>query len=155
MKSKSLIACLLATMVSLQIAFAAEPSGYAEIISKFITAHMSSDARLLNAALSDDAKVKIPRQDKLMIWQKSELISALRANNGVVQNCAASYQLIEKTDAIVLARVDFNYPDFVQRNYLTLERNGSAEWKITQVCKISLTTNGKKTAAYPVVSAFN
>jgi hypothetical protein len=52
------------------------------------------------------------------------------------KNCEAKYEVLAKSDALVIARVDFNYENTIQHNYLTLEKNIDKEWKITQVCKV-------------------
>jgi len=44
--------------------------------------------------------------------------------------------VLAKSDALVIARVDFNYENTIQHNFLILEKNIDKEWKITQVCKV-------------------
>jgi hypothetical protein len=60
----------------------------------------------------------------------------MKKEAGVQQNCSANYEVLAKSDALVIARVDFGYQDCIQHNYLIVEKNAGHDWKITQVCKI-------------------
>ncbi|MXV17030.1 nuclear transport factor 2 family protein [Hufsiella ginkgonis] len=151
MKSKLVIACVTALFMAVQ-ARSEEPKSYTAVISTFISGHVNTDAKKLDNVLSDDATFKIPRQNKVIVQSRSALLNAMKQESGVVQNCSSSYQLITKTDALIMARVDFKYPGFVQQNFITMERSGDAGWKITQVYKIS--ENAEKNAgSYPLVTA--
>lgn len=151
MKQTFLLFCLLA-IAGLQTAGAQDKSQtYAAVLTSFVDSHINSDFKKLNQILSDDATYKIPRQDQLIVQQKTALLEAMRQTKGVVQNCSSSSEILAKTDAFVIAKVNFKYPEFTQENYLTLEKDANSAWKISQVYKVFNTTGGSSS---PVTTAF-
>ncbi len=156
MKSKLLVVCMIVGLVATaNSGYSKHPnvSGYVAVISDYIDSYTNSDYKKLNKVLSDDACVKIPRADKVLIQNKASLIAQMRVDASV-QQCTSKYEVIAKSDAIVMARVDFQYENFTQQNFIILERNEDKEWKITQVCKIF---QSKTKAANPTdnLTAYN
>jgi len=115
--------------------------GYEKILTSFIDSYTKSDYKKLNDILSDDACVKIPRAEKVIIQRKSSLVDEMREEKGTMQACTSKYEVIAHTDAIVIARVDFQYENFKEQNFVTLEKNDNKEWKITQICKVFQNTD--------------
>lgn len=109
---------------------------YEKIILAFIDSYTKSDYKKLDEILSDDASIKIPRAETVIVQHKSSLISQMREEKGIVQACTSKYEIIAHSDAIVIARVDFQYENFKQHNFVVLEKNDDKEWKITQVYKV-------------------
>lgn len=109
---------------------------YKNVIQYFIDSHINADAKKLNAILSEDATYRIPRQNKVAIHKKSDLLAVMKSDAGAKQNCTGNFEIIETTDALILARVDFNYATGVQKNYLTIEKDTANRWKITSVSKV-------------------
>ena len=107
------------------------------VIENFIASHLTTDYRKLDTALNDEAVFIIPRQEKIMVQDRLNLIKQMKQNAGAKQNCEANYEILSTSDALVIARVNFEYSDFIQRNYVILEKNQNKDWKITQVFKIS------------------
>ncbi|MDF3077286.1 MAG: hypothetical protein K0S09_1175 [Sphingobacteriaceae bacterium] len=105
------------------------------IIQNFIESHINSDAKALNKILSSEAVYKVPKQANLRVQSRTDVISAMQRVSGTKQNCTGTFQVLGNTEAFVLARVDFKYPEFTQQNFLTIERNDGSDWKITMVCK--------------------
>ena len=110
--------------------------GYDKVIKDFIEGHMKSDHAKLKNVLNDDASIKIPRGETVIVQKKSDIVAQMRQSEGTQQNCEPTYEVLAKSDAIVIARVDFKYTNCIQHNYLILEKNQDKEWKITQDCKI-------------------
>ena len=67
-------------------------------------------------------------------------------------NCEASFQVVAKSTSLAMVRVDFEYENCTQQNFLVLEKNADREWKITQVYKIF---NDKEPGTSPKVIANN
>lgn len=165
MKNKSLIACMIFVSLAAagissnakgndpKTARVEKVSNYEAVIGDYIDGFMNSNYKKLDNALSDNATVRIPRQGSVVVQNKLGLVEKMREDNGVKQNCTSSYEVIAKSDAIVIARVDFQYAMFKQQNYITMERNEGQEWKITQICRISQ-NNDKPVAAPSVVAAY-
>jgi hypothetical protein len=112
------------------------PADYNATIRDFIDSHMNSNYKKLDAVMGENAAFKIPRGEVVLVQSKDKLVEHVRQIATVVQNCDAKYEVLAKSDALVIARVDFKYENTIQHNYLTLEKNADKEWKITQVCKL-------------------
>lgn len=109
---------------------------YNKIILDFIDSHLNSDYRKLDQILNDDANFKLPRGEKVLVQSKSSLIDQMKKDKGMQQNCDSKYEVLAKSEAIVIARIDFKYENCTQHDYLILEKNNDRQWKITQVCKM-------------------
>jgi len=110
--------------------------GYDKVIKDFIESHMKSNHAKLETVLNDDANIKIPRGETVLVQNKSDIVAQMQQSEGVQQNCESAYEVLAKSDAIVIARVDFKYANCIQHNYIILEKNQDKEWKITEDCKI-------------------
>jgi len=158
MKNRILVVCMI--LVSL----ATTKPGYAKnggddkastfetVITDFMDSFMNSDYKKLDRVLGDNACVKIPRMEKVIVQNRSSLIERMREDSGVKQACTCNYQVIAQSDAIVIARVDFQYTNFKQQNFIVMERDENKKWKITEVCKLSQNTTPKNTAPPNVVA---
>ena len=110
--------------------------GYDKVIKDFIESHMKSNHSKLESVLNDEANIKIPRGETVLVQNKSDIVAQMQQSEGVQQNCESGYEVLAKSDAIVIARVDFKYANCIQHNYIILEKNQDKEWKITEDCKI-------------------
>jgi hypothetical protein len=156
MKFKQLIVCMLCMIASIPTAFSEQPEkSFDEVIRSFAAAHINANSKELQSALHDEATFRIPRQQKMMVQRKSDVIKGMDQEVGVKQNCSFSYEVIEKTGAMVLARVDFKYPEFVQRNYMVIERAADLKWKIMNVYKVSVDQPGTRPTGNGEVNTFN
>lgn len=134
------MACMICVLSATTLAYGNSPgkvsSDYDKIILDFIDSHQKSDYRKLDEVLNDDACFKLPRGEKVLVQSKSSLVAAMKKDGGLRQNCESSYEVLAKSGAIVIARIDFKYDNCTQHDYLILEKNLDREWKITQVCKM-------------------
>ncbi|MDN5287837.1 MAG: hypothetical protein JWR38_4111 [Mucilaginibacter sp.] len=139
MKSKFLLVCIISLLSTTTMYAFTGPktdAGYNAVILDFIDSHMNSNYKKLNKVLDENYMLKIPRGEKVIQQNKSSLIDAMKNEVGTKQNCESNYEVLAKSDALVIARVDFTYHDSIQHNYLIVEKNDNQEWKITQVCKM-------------------
>jgi len=111
-------------------------TGYDKIILDFIDSQQKSNYKKLDEVLNDDACFKLPRGEKVMMQSKSSLVAAMKKDAGLKQNCESTYEVLAKSGAMVIARIDFKYDNCTQHDFLILEKNVDKEWKITQVCKM-------------------
>jgi len=111
-------------------------TGYTTVIRDFIDSHMTSNFKKLKSIMSDNSVLKIPRGEKVLVQEKDDLVSMMKKDAGTQQNCQSNYEVLAKSDAMVIARVDFNYENCTQHDYLIIEKNDKQDWKITQVCKL-------------------
>ena len=139
MKSKILAACMiciLSVATSAHSSTHKSSSSYNIVILDFIDSHENSDYKKLDQVLNDDACFKLPRGEKVLVQSKTSLVSQMKKDQGTQQNCESKYEVLAKSDAMVIARIDFKYSNCTQHDYLILEKNDAKEWKITQVCKM-------------------
>ncbi|MBB5395293.1 hypothetical protein [Mucilaginibacter sp. AK015] len=138
MKRKILIACL-AWVLGAAVVYATPPREarlYDKVIQTFIESHMTSAYQKLNSILADDAVFKLSRGEQVLVQNKGALVDQMKQQKAVTQNCDYAYNILAESDAIVIAKVSFFYPDGVQENYLMLERDAQKQWKIANVYKM-------------------
>jgi hypothetical protein len=155
MKIKAFMACIilvLSAAVSHADSGNKAESGYESVIKNFMDSHMKSNHKELRSVLSDEVNIKIPRGDTVLIENKTNTVELMRESEGAVQNCECAYEVLGKSDALVIARVDFKYGNCIQHNYITLEKNQDKEWQITQDCKIFDDVNASNTSGGQVVA---
>lgn len=138
MRNKILLVCMvLGLSAAISTGYASDKTtpGYNEVINNYIDSYINGNYKKLDKVLSDDACVKIPRADVVLVHSKSKLLEKMKGEGNVTQNCESEYKVLDKSDAMIIAKVDFKYREFTQHNYLVLEKDENKEWKITQVCR--------------------
>lgn len=139
MKNRFLMVCIISLLSATTMYAHTGPkadAGYTTVINDFIESHMTSNYKKLNKVMDENSTFKIPRGEKVILQSKSSLVEAMKNEEGTKQNCESTYEVLAKSDALVIARVDFTYRDNVQHNYLIVEKGDNQQWKITQVCKM-------------------
>ncbi|MEO6852092.1 MAG: nuclear transport factor 2 family protein [Mucilaginibacter sp.] len=138
MKNIRSIACIVIVLASLTIRSYGKPvnGDFTSIINSYIKSYVNNDAKLMKTILADDATLKLSRGESLLVQQKDILIEFMQSSGKMVQNCQANYEVLSRSGALVIARVDLDYTNATQHIYLILEKNADKEWKITQVCKM-------------------
>lgn len=138
MNSKILLVCMilgLSAAVNTTYAVNGPAMDYNEVISNYMDSYMTGNYKKMGKILSEDVHVKTPRLDTVLVQNKDNLLTQIKQTGSIDQNCRSNYEVLDKSDAMIIARVDFKYNDFTQRNYLVLEKNDNKQWEITQVCK--------------------
>jgi hypothetical protein len=139
MKSKILAVCMVCISLAAASAHSStnkNSSTYDKVILDFIDSHENSDYKKLDKVLNDDACLKLPRGEKVLVQSKESLVGEMKKDQGTQQNCESKYEVLAKSNAMVIARIDFKYSNCTQHDYLILEKNDDKDWKITQVCKM-------------------
>ncbi|MEO3408077.1 hypothetical protein AAFN85_29455 [Mucilaginibacter sp. CAU 1740] len=152
MKRTLFLACII-SLLSASLLNASTPGNrdYTSVIRDFIDSHMTTDVKKFKDIMDDRATLKIPRGEKVLVQEKDDLVNSMKGEAGTQQNCTSAYEVLAKSDALVIARVDFNYENTIQHHYLIIEKNANMDWKITQVCKmfddIKMPENGNNSIA--------
>ena len=107
------------------------------VLDAYIEAHINNDADLFNQILNDGATLKVNRQDQIVKHSKRELIKFYKKGGKLLLNCEAEQEILSECGCIMIARVDFRYPAFVQQNYIQIEKDKDGSWKITQINRIN------------------
>ncbi len=86
----------------------------------------------LAEVLAKDVNFSYARGEKIVSHNKSEMLSALKISENVMQNCVTSYNLVEATPSFSVVKVTMKYDGFSKVSYLNLGNTGNG-WKITSV----------------------
>lgn len=138
MKITILKVCLVGILAAFSISAYSGPvtGDYEKVIKEYITSHMNGDYKMLSKIMSDNASFNIPRSEKVVVQNKPDVVGSMKEVGMLKQNCEAKYEVVAKSTALVMVRVDFCYDNCVQQNFLVLEKNDDKQWKIAQVYKI-------------------
>ncbi|MBS1521785.1 MAG: nuclear transport factor 2 family protein [Bacteroidetes bacterium] len=138
MKITILKACLVGILAAFSISAYSGPikGDYDSVVKEYIDSHMNGNYKILRKIMNNDATFSIPRAEKVIVQTKPDIVDAMKTEGGVKQNCEAKYEVVAKSSALVMVRVDFCYDNCVQQNFLVLEKNDDKEWKIAQVYKV-------------------
>ncbi|MGV3706774.1 MAG: nuclear transport factor 2 family protein [Arcticibacter sp.] len=118
-------------------AFAAnEPSskraGMNHAVLTYIDAFTQGDTRGLPAILDENVKFSSTKADKVVSYNRSQIVQSLKQLQNIKQNCETSYSVMEYNNAQALVKVNMIYQDFTKVNYVLME-NTSEGWKIKSV----------------------
>ncbi|TCD01147.1 hypothetical protein [Pedobacter psychroterrae] len=108
------------------------------VLDAYIEAHIHNNAALFNRILDDGAVLKVNKQDQIVQHHKKDLVRFYKKGGELLLNCEASQEILSECDCIVMARVDFKFPEFVQQNYIQLEKDKEGNWKITQINRFNV-----------------
>lgn len=103
-------------------------------LNDFAESHMNTDAGKMQKIISPNAVMKFTLGTQVQTYSQQSILSLMKQNLGVKQNCSTQIDLVASSDALVLARVSFVYEGYVIENYLTVEWNGK-NWHITRIDK--------------------
>jgi len=131
-------ACLVGILAAFSISAYSGPitGDYDKVVKAYIESHMNGDYKLMKKIMNDNAAFNIPRADKVVVQSKPDIVGAMKEVGEAKQDCQASYEVVAKSNALVMVRVDFAYTNCTQQNFLVLEKDENKQWKIAQVYKI-------------------
>lgn len=105
----------------------------ANVIDAFIEAQVKGDASLFQQILADDMVMKVNRPTSINSHTKEDLLTYYKKNPSTLMNCRSNYEILSRSEASIMARIDFKFPTFVQQNFVSLEKDSTGSWKITQL----------------------
>lgn len=103
------------------------------VVEAFIEASEHTNGRLLEQILQNDASVSIARGDKMIRHNKTSLVDFYKRLGESKLNCEHDYEVLSSNNGAVVVRVDFKYPLFLQKNFLTIEKDDQGLWMISKV----------------------
>lgn len=106
-----------------------------DVVSAFIDAQLHTDAKLFDQVMSDLAVVNFCNGKEAQKHTKSALMAFYKKQGPTDMNCDSDYEVLSSSSNVVMVRVDFKFPTFLQRNFLTIEKNDRGLWEVTQVNK--------------------
>ena len=84
------------------------------VIDQFADSHMSTDANKLSKILSADATFKFTKGTEVLSQSHISILKQMRQNDGIKQNCTTDIEVLSSNDAMVMAKVNFIYNDFIK-----------------------------------------
>lgn len=105
------------------------------VIDQFADSHINTNANQLSKILSNDATFKFTKGTEVLSQSQISVLKQMRQNEGIKQNCTTDIEVLSSNAAMVMAKVNFIYEDFIIENYLTLELDQNQNWKITRINK--------------------
>jgi hypothetical protein len=103
------------------------------VLEAFIDANIYGDAPLFKDILADNMTLRINRPKSVLEQDKDYLVKYYKKNTRPAMNCTGDYQILSRSDASVMAKVNLRFPTFVQQNYVLIEKDKNGAWQITQV----------------------
>jgi hypothetical protein len=89
----------------------------------------------LPEVIDDSAKFTLNRGQKILSFSKTDIITSLKGQQNVEQNCKTTTRIVENTGNLVVYKVQMKYDNFSRINYVTMTDTG-AGWKITNVSTV-------------------
>lgn len=102
------------------------------VIDSYIQITTEGNTEGIQHLFSKDFKWTQSSNAKTKTYNKSDLITYLKSNKGLIQNCKTNYNIVEKNDNCVIARIEMKYDTFTKIECITL-CNENQEWKINQI----------------------
>ncbi|HEY4322938.1 MAG TPA: hypothetical protein VGN20_03100 [Mucilaginibacter sp.] len=138
MKNTKFMVCIIVLLSTLTMKAIAGPPSAASItvIKNYISSYMHDDFKLMKKILADDAKLKLSRGETLLVQSRQSIVDFMRECGKINLDCDSKYEVLSNSTAMVMARVDFDFPNATQHTYLVIEENPDKEWKITEICKV-------------------
>lgn len=144
---KKLIMCLTILCIGCTFSFGKSPDDRSpkktvnskpkDVVSAFIDSYVHTDAKLFDQVMSEDAVVSFCNGRKVEKQTKSALLDFYKQQGATDLNCESDYEVLSSSGNVVMVRVDFKFPTFLQRNFLTIEKNDPGIWEVTKVNKFN------------------
>ncbi|HXI01505.1 MAG TPA: nuclear transport factor 2 family protein [Sphingobacteriaceae bacterium] len=86
----------------------------------------------LSEILDTDVKFTNTRGNKIINYNKSEILRSFNDNQNIAQNCSTDYRVMELNSTITIVKVVMKYEEFSKISYVSMA-NTTKGWKITNV----------------------
>jgi hypothetical protein len=138
MKNTKFAVCIIILLSALTTKSIASPpaAGSLTVIKNYINSYIHNDCKLMKSILAYDAKLELSRNETLLVQSRQSIIDLMKECGKMNLNCDSKYEVLSNGTALVVAKVDFDFPNAIQHTYLVIEENEDKEWKITEICKI-------------------
>ena len=101
-------------------------------IDTYLNAVVHGKLAGIDDAIDNEAQFDMKRGNNVNTLTKAQIISALKANENVEQDCQCTKTVVRDDDDMKVIKVDMKYNDFTRTDVITTEHAGSG-WKITKV----------------------
>jgi len=134
----SIFAALLISILFTTVGYAKVDKGYLTMdyaIKTYVEAVTMGKVKGVEEILDNNVKFTLAQGNKVINYNKMELINSLKISENINQNCRTDYSIIEKGDAQTIVKVKMDYENFSKINYVTISSTDQG-WKITNVSSV-------------------
>ena len=103
-----------------------------EVLDTYLNAVVHGKTAGIDDAIDDDATFSMQRGENVNTLTKSQVISSLKANENIEQDCQCAKTVLQNDDDISKVKVEMKYKDFTRIDVVTASRDGK-KWQITNV----------------------
>jgi tRNA U55 pseudouridine synthase TruB len=139
MKTLKSIVLGLALLVVTSVVKADEPSTVMltrnHAVNTYIKAMTQGINNDLNDVLDQTAKFSTLRGNKVVSFDKEEMMTFAKQNENVSQACTTTVTEVQSNADVSVVKVDMHFGNFTRTNYVTMANTGNG-WKITNVYSV-------------------
>lgn len=104
-------------------------------INTFVDAMIRGKLNGLNNVLDKSAEFSVVHGNKVMSFNKKQMLEYFQTTKNTEQMCTTSTSLVESTASIAIVKMDMKYDGFTRSNYVTIANTGNG-WKITNIYSV-------------------
>jgi len=104
-------------------------------VNTYVAAMTQGRLSDLNDVLDKSVAFSMVRGNKVLSFDKKQMLDYLQSNKNTEQVCTTSTSVVENSANIAIVKVDMKYDNFTRSNYVTIANTGSG-WKITNVYSV-------------------
>jgi hypothetical protein len=104
-------------------------------VNTYVAAMTQGKLNDLNDVLDKSAAFSMARGNKIVSFDKKQMLDYLKSNRNTEQVCTTSTSVVENGANIAIVKVDMKYDNFTRSNYITIANTGNG-WKITNVYSV-------------------
>ncbi|HTK20422.1 MAG TPA: nuclear transport factor 2 family protein [Mucilaginibacter sp.] len=103
-----------------------------EVLDTYLNAVVHGKTAGIDDAIDDDATFSMQRGENVHTLTKSQVVSSLKANENIEQDCQCAKTVLQNDDDISKVKVEMKYKDFTRVDVVTARHQGN-KWLITSV----------------------
>ena len=101
-------------------------------VQTYIDAMTQGKIKDLNAILDNEVKFTVTQGQKIVNFNKNQMMNVLKGSEDMQQNCKTNFTVVEQNDVQSIVKVTMTYDMFTKVNYVTISNTNNG-WKITNV----------------------
>lgn len=104
-------------------------------ITTYVNAFTHGKTSGLANIIDDSAKFSHNRGEKIISFNKNQILESLANQENIEQNCTTTTNVVENNASLVVYKVQMKYQNFSRTNYVTMTDTGNG-WKVTNVSSV-------------------
>ena len=132
LKISILLLAIMATSVAGKASQVNEKLSMKYAADTYVNALCHGQVKDIAAIFDNDAKFTSTRGQNIANFTKGDILTSLRSNKGIEQNCAVTSSVLEALPDQVIMKINMKYDAFTRVDIVTMLQT-RAGWKITNV----------------------